>query len=137
MPTYTNITDDYIIDVNGFAFKSGEQKTTRKIINDPRIRLDSEEPYYQPVISDALVSASPSGTEVSIDVDGHEVIIMLTSGTDAEIYFNSLSNTPPFICTANRTFVFRNEGMLNKIYVVGSGTVNVKNVKTKVFEIKP
>ena len=131
MPTYTN-TSNGIVDIGSLVFKSGEQKSSIYILTSGDLRLDSELPYYQPVSYDEVVTATAPGKEVSLSLnDGTLFLSNLESSGNIQVFFNSLSNTPGFRLLAGKTYKFLNDGRLNKIYLVGTGSVNVKSIKGK------
>jgi len=88
------------------------------------------ESKYQPLIADETVSVSSSSTVVDIG-PCLEVRLIPTSGT-ANIYFNSLTNSPPWILEEGVTFQ-NIDGQIKKVIISnlsGAASVNVKQIIT-------
>ena len=95
MPTYTNTETRQVI-VDGVIFKASETIQLTKYLKDTDgyLTLDSDTPFYNPVISDVIYSGSGDSTteiDVSLDTD----FIYVVASSTAEIYRNDYTNLPP------------------------------------------
>lgn len=136
MPIYRNDspTQITVTDYMGekVTFYPNQEITTLKILDDVRLTLTSDEPMLNILISDETFTLGTSATSASMEVDPSSIQIRLFPIDDtkltARVFINDWSNTPGITVCEGISVI--NKGKVDRLYLLGPGTVNVKVFNT-------
>jgi len=131
MPIYENRTDDHVILENGMVLPMGNTLELPNYIDDDRLTLIDDKPYYNPNLYTHVIEGNCEIELVGWDsIEGIEVYNSSTK--NMKIYLQSKTNLPPIFVipkTIQTTYGFHRS--VKKLFVEYVG-----NEKSYITELK-
>jgi len=124
MPTYTN-TVNGIVNVDDYTFLPLETKLFYHYLDNSGgyLTLDSDEPYYNPILKDEVVTGTGETKEVALVSTSSSSIRLVPVSGSIKVYLNSVSNTPGM--TLKESVTITNRKRITRIYLVFTGAGEV------------
>lgn len=115
MPTYANNTNTYITIAEGMTsrtIKPGQTIETEYLLEGYGLTRTEDEPFYNPIISNATVTTS---TTITLNPLTKYISFSVGTGTIVQIIFNNATNTPGLVI--NKDLVLNKSNKIEKLFI--------------------
>ena len=137
MPTYKNISQEAITGilsienrhVNVLPFHTVE--TYRHYDNIPTLEKQSDEPYFNPIISSEIIILENSSDSQTVQIleNCKKLEVINSSDYLVYLYLQSIENTPPILITSGMTLNFEdNFRRFTNVILKSSGEITTNKV---------